>query len=314
MLSDAVKPLVSVLMITYNQEKYIRQALESVFAQVTDFEFEVVIGEDCSTDGTRAIVKEFEARYRERMRPIYHERNVGMMRNAFEFCLEKCIGKYIALLEGDDYWSDPSKLQKQVEFLENNQDFVLGFHNADCIDENGIELNRNRLKRLHDLSGLELIRGAYIPTLTVVFRKALFRFSEHIFDAKNGDIYLYAILGQYGSAKYFSDITAKYRVHAAGVASGTDMLSQKLQALATYEALFKEPNLQKQFKLDLPLLSILRGIVFYGSLRRRFFSTCMFFNRLLWESMKRRDVSQIKLLFSETVFRIQRKRFRRLAH
>src|SRR5206468_1692068 len=111
--------LASVLMITYNHEAFISQAIESVLSQETDFDFELVIGEDCSPDATRRIVQSYERSYPHRVRPLYHERNVGMGNNLLQ-SYQACSGDYIAVLEGDDYWSDRRKLQKQVNFMENH--------------------------------------------------------------------------------------------------------------------------------------------------------------------------------------------------
>lgn len=120
-----MQPLVSVWMVTYNHEKFIAQALESVLMQKTNFNYEIVIGEDCSTDNTKCILKEFQNKFPTIINAIYQEKNVGAFRNAYEFVLPKCRGKYVACLEGDDYWTDPNKLQKQVDFLEANPQYVL---------------------------------------------------------------------------------------------------------------------------------------------------------------------------------------------
>lgn len=121
-------PLLSVAFITYNHEPYIRQALDSVFMQKTDFEFEVVIGEDCSTDNTRKILDEYKQRYPDRIRLLYRDKNLGRPTlNVFQTSME-CRGKYIAYLEGDDYWTDENKLAKQVAFLEENPDYSACTH------------------------------------------------------------------------------------------------------------------------------------------------------------------------------------------
>src|SRR5580700_2569655 len=106
----------SVAMITYNQERFIRQAIESVLAQKVNFDFEIVIGEDCSTDGTRAVVMDFHRRHPERIVPILRPRNIGPMRN-IESTLAACRGQYLSIPEGDDYWTSADKIQKQVDFL-----------------------------------------------------------------------------------------------------------------------------------------------------------------------------------------------------
>ena len=118
------KPLVSVFMITYNHEKFIAQAIEGVLMQKTNFPFELIIGEDCSTDRTREIVVDYAQRFPEIIKPILHEKNVGMKSN-MNTCMQACSGKYTAICEGDDYWIDSLKLQKQVGFLEAHSDFSM---------------------------------------------------------------------------------------------------------------------------------------------------------------------------------------------
>ena len=119
--------MVSVFMLAYNHEKYIAEAIDSVLMQKTDFDFDIVIGEDCSTDATRRIVLEDAQKYPNKIKPILHNVNVGAMLNQ-RYVLEACTGKYVAMCEGDDYWTDPFKLQKQVDFLEANKEYVLATH------------------------------------------------------------------------------------------------------------------------------------------------------------------------------------------
>ena len=109
-------PLVSVCMTTYNHERYIAQAIESVLRQQTDFAVEVVVGEDCSTDNTLAICREYEAKYPDRVRVVASERNIGMHAN-YRRTIEACRGEYVAMCDGDDWFSDPNKLQLQVDKL-----------------------------------------------------------------------------------------------------------------------------------------------------------------------------------------------------
>lgn len=128
------QPLVSVRTITYNHEKYITQCLESILMQRTNFPFEIVIGEDCSTDRTRGIVMEYEKKYPDKIRVITSEQNVGPARNTRRV-QQACRGKYHAFCEGDDYWIDPLKLQKQVDLMEAHPDITLCFHNALIVNQ-----------------------------------------------------------------------------------------------------------------------------------------------------------------------------------
>lgn len=138
--------LLSVIFITYNHEKYVERALKSVLDQETDFPFEVVIGEDCSTDSTRTIIENIAKDYKEhaatsasdrQVRFVKRDKNTGRPTlNVYETTCE-CTGEYLAYLEGDDYWSDTHKLQKQVDFLKAHPEYIATTHGCVMIDENG---------------------------------------------------------------------------------------------------------------------------------------------------------------------------------
>jgi glycosyltransferase involved in cell wall biosynthesis len=128
------EPLVSVRLVTYNHEKYIAQCLEGILMQRTDFPFEVVVGEDCSTDRTREIVLAYADRFGDKLRVLPAEANLGHMRNSYRI-QQTCRGKYHAMIEGDDYWIDPLKLQKQADFMEAHPEVSLCFHNALILNE-----------------------------------------------------------------------------------------------------------------------------------------------------------------------------------
>ena len=149
----------SVIFITYNHEKYVEKALRSVLSQETDFDFEVVIGEDCSTDDTRSIIERTLEDYPERkglVRLNFRRENSGRPTlNVYE-TTKLCVGEYLAYLEGDDYWSDPKKLQKQVDFLEAHREYIGCTHTCVMIDENGEEIRDPGLLKageLYDWSG-----------------------------------------------------------------------------------------------------------------------------------------------------------------
>lgn len=216
-----MKPLVSVWIITYNHEKYIAEALESVVMQKTSFDFEIVIGEDCSTDRTRSIIEEYQQKYPNLIVPVYHEINVGAMRNAYEFTLPLCKGQYIACLEGDDYWTDPLKLQKQVDFLEANEEYVMIFTNSivkvevgdsDTNFDRGLEnINKSR-----SFSNVEIFNNWIVPTASVLFRnnalddfyyKNIIKNNKFIY----GDIVLFLYLYSKGKIFGLTDLTVTYR-------------------------------------------------------------------------------------------------------
>ncbi len=139
---------ISVICVTYNHEKYIRQALDSILMQKTTFPFEILVGEDCSTDGTREILKEYEVAWPGRFVMYYRDKNLGATKNEYELFMD-AKGKYIAALELDDIWTDEYKLQKQYDFLEAHQEYIGVAHDFDIIDKNGIvidDLDNKKIK------------------------------------------------------------------------------------------------------------------------------------------------------------------------
>lgn len=147
MIEDRI--MVSVICVTYNHEKYIREALDSILMQQTDFDFEIRIGEDCSTDGTREILREYEKNYPNRFHMYYREKNLGATKNEYELFMD-AKGKYIAALELDDIWTDPLKLQKQFDFLEAHEKYIGVSHDFDIIDANGRIIENDDNKRIKD--------------------------------------------------------------------------------------------------------------------------------------------------------------------
>ena len=146
---DKIK--LSVIFITYNHEKYVEKALRSVCEQETDFTFEVVVGEDCSTDSTREILKRVADEYPDKVRLLFREKNFGRPTlNVYNTTME-CRGEYLAYLEGDDYWTDKNKLQKQVAFLEEHPEYIACTHDCVMVDEKGDEITDKEMLKVGDL-------------------------------------------------------------------------------------------------------------------------------------------------------------------
>ncbi len=216
------QPLVSVHIITYNHAEFIAQSLEGVLMQQTDFPFEIIVGEDFSSDGTREIVFEYEKKYPEKIRVVTDHKNVGASRNAIR-AFDACKGKYIAVLEGDDYWIDPLKLQKQAGFLEQNPDFSVCFTNTRVDYFHGASpsylLNEGIQKdifTLDDLIGEDEIW--FMATASLMFRtNTILPLPEWFPHSKSGDIPLAILSAKHGKIKYLPDVTSVYRKHAGGV-------------------------------------------------------------------------------------------------
>jgi len=248
---SADTPFVSVCMITYNHEKYISQAIESVLMQETSFEFELVISEDCSTDSTRDIVLEYAERYPETIKTLLHKKNVGMARNLIG-CLEACTGKYIALCEGDDYWTDSLKLQRQVDILNTHPECSICFHRAIKVDEDSIELGSTwpRKKWNRKITTLlDLLEDNYISTQTVVFRNGLMNLdtvATLISGLGFGDWILHILNAEKGKIFFIDEIMAAYRVTSAG-ATKTASLESKINDIEDFYT-----RMRDYFKEEVP--------------------------------------------------------------
>lgn len=219
---------VSVWLITYNHQNYIAQAIESVLMQKTNFDFEIVIGEDCSTDSTRDIIKKYEIRYPTIIKAIYQEKNVGAVINAFEYTLPRCTGEYIAFLEGDDYWIDPLKLQKQVDFMDQHKEFGLVYTDVNFYYQS-LNIFRNRIFNTgyFPIYTLEqfLISGGYIAPCTWLLRKEVIP-DKIDKECTDGSFQTALEIWSKHKVKYLDETTAVYRI-ADGSASYPDSLVQK---------------------------------------------------------------------------------------
>jgi hypothetical protein len=232
---------VSVCMITYNHEKFVAQAIESVLMQETDFDYELVIGEDCSTDGTAAIVADYQQRYPEKIRANIRDKNVGMMANFFSV-LEACTGEYMAMCEGDDYWISPHKLQTQVDYLGAHPEVAVSFQRASIVYE-GAVTDKGTHWPGYDvpaLTSLEhyLVSDNYIPECTAVVRNIPIRtFPEWFFRAEIDDLALWLMHARYGLIHYDSSVGAIYRKHSGGVTEGWQSQGACERKLRMYQGL-----------------------------------------------------------------------------
>ena len=232
--------LLSVHMISYNQENYIGSAIKGVLSQKTNFKIELIISDDYSTDRTSQIIKKYTKRNLGVIKPNYNNHNIGSLNN-FIKTLDRCSGKYIALCEGDDYWIDVNKLQKQVDFLETHQDYVICFHNVKkFIQETGESsdfFQNSFTKTKFNIN--DIIKENFIPTLSCVFRNNLFdKFPEWYFSVFPGDWILHILNARYGKIKYLNEIMGVYRIHDQGLVSkGKNIIFNYERYLNTFKTL-----------------------------------------------------------------------------
>jgi len=209
---------VSVSMITYNHEKFIAKALDSILMQRTNFDYEIVVGEDCSTDNTRNILLGYQERFPDKLRLFLNEQNIGMHRNN-EQTLESCKGEYVAILEGDDYWTSPDKLQKQVDFLDKHPECVICFHNVMEFYEDGSRephpFHENLKKEVFTVE--DLLAGNFIPTLSSMFRNGITKVPELFSLLPMGDWPFHIFTALHGKIGYINEVMAVHVHHREGV-------------------------------------------------------------------------------------------------
>lgn len=229
-MSKVQKPLVSVRLMVYNNEPYIREAVESILRQKTSFKVEIVVGDDFSTDNTLDIIKSYECTenvyFNILDRPIGGEywkdrQRLGRLYN-FKNIIDNCQGKYIALLDGDDYWTDPLKLQKQVGFLENDSNYALCFHNVKVLNAGESDDMKSMLNGLSkvDFDTIDILKQWFIPTCSIVFRNSESLELPYWFtDCISGDIPLLLLLSLQGKFHFIDELCGVYRKHIAGVSN-----------------------------------------------------------------------------------------------
>ena len=267
-------PLVSIFTLTYNHAPYIRQCLDGFLMQKTDFPFEVIINDDASTDGTTEIVREYESKYPDIIKPIYHSENrysKGERGFWSRYCLPKSRGKYIALCEGDDYWIDPLKLQKQVDFLEANPEFGMCYtdfniwyetkRKMDCsLFKNEPQKFPAKYKTLKDW----ILAAGYVAPMTWVVRRELFLTYPNIISVD-------------GTFALFSHFMNESKVHC--LSSETTAVYRKLRESASHSLSLRkrysrvkgiyslQQKLAKLYKIDHSDNLFL--------LKRRYYSNCL---------------------------------------
>lgn len=231
------KPLVSICMITYNQSDYIKQALESVLDQECDFEFEVILSNDSSIDDSDLLIRNIMELHPKggKVKYFNHSKNLGMVKN-LAFAYENCQGKYIAMCEGDDYWIDKYKLEKQINFLEKNPSFSICYHPVNVLFPNGktdIDFDVKGIIEKNESTIFDLaVLGNYIHTPSVVFRKIIVDFPSNFFLSPIGDFFIWMLIAQHGHIKRLSENMAVYR-YGVGVHSLSSRFEKEQKFLYT---------------------------------------------------------------------------------
>jgi len=280
-------PRVSVIIQTYNHRKYINQCLDSILNQNTNFEYEILLSEDNSSDNTRDICIKYANKFPKKIKLYLHNRknNIKISGNptgryCFVWNLLKAKGKYIAICEGDDYWTDPNKLQKQVDFLEANVDYSICYHNIQDLYEKMVKDSRLNRPENTILSILDLARGNFIQTVSIVFRNKISNYPDFFLKTPVGDYPLYMLLAEIGKIYCIAENMAVYRV-GVGIWSKQNRVQIIEKWLKVLEPLInhfkqkdvKETLIEQEFKIfnELVLMkySHLESLLFNKYLERK---------------------------------------------
>lgn len=238
--------MVSICCITYNHEKFVKYALEGFLMQKTNFKYEIIIHDDASTDNTKEIIQKYKEKYPDLIRTIYQSENQYSQGKPFiENTFEIAKGRYLAICEGDDYWIDKKKLQKQVDFLEKKLEYSATYHNVIVVDKNN-KWNKEKqavhtLFKEHDVKKNIIECGVGGQTASIVCRNFWKNFSKEdkqnfIKTKANGDTKLAAIFICIGKIKYLDDIMSCYRLIIEGGDSWSAINSQKNMCLFYYNS------------------------------------------------------------------------------
>lgn len=225
------KPILTVCLITYNHEKFIARALDSVLMQQLDYDWNIFIADDCSRDGTRAILSDYKRLYPDKIELLFQKENVGPARNWLDL-LNKPESEYIAYLEGDDFWTSSKKLQIQLDFLQNNSNYSLCFHDVSIVDEQNMVIPDSGMKRKYSKTSYsqeDLLFGRLLAfSCTIMFRKR-FHLNDWLLDIHTGDKAFQKILGVHGKGFFLDEEFASYRINHSSISrTSTYFLEKKV--------------------------------------------------------------------------------------
>jgi glycosyltransferase involved in cell wall biosynthesis len=212
---------VSALLLTYNQERFIGAAIEGALMQKTDFPCEVVVADDCSTDGTRDVIRRYYQRYPDRIRVLLNRHNIGA-RRTFSRAYWACRGPYVAFADGDDYWTSPDKLQRQADLLDRHPEYALCFHSVLMIwEDGGREPMLYRPFPIRETYTLrDLADHNFIGACSVMYRRGVFReYPAWHYTMPVGDWSQHILHARHGAIGYLDEPMGVYRQHSGGVYS-----------------------------------------------------------------------------------------------
>lgn len=304
-MSSTLPPLLSIVCHTFNQEKYLEETIKGFLLQKTNFLFEIIIHDDASTDGTSEIIKKYENLYPNQVKSILQTEN-KYSKNCniwSEFTFPTAKGKYIAICEGDDYWTDENKLQKQVDFLEKNQEYVVCW--TDYLNFNGTDFTENNFKISQQIFKIDF-DNLYHPyctlSLTTVFKKEAIDMQLLSGLTHFKDNSLYMILLRKGFGAFINEKTAVYRIHVGGVYSMKSLFFRRYSSYLNVKEMYDAIPESRTKNIEKTINSLLRNSAF-EALKIKYNST---------DKLTLDEETALKLFFPKAKLSVKLKYFKRI--
>lgn len=246
-------PLVDIAIATYNHEKFIARAIEGVLGQKTEFKYRLIIGDDCSQDRTQEIVRSYSDKYPDRIKTILDKIHLGVTHKNRVGCrvLEACTAKYIAMLDGDDYWISDQKLQKQITLLENNPHYAGCFSNAIVVDDSDHVICDDYFK-YHNIGAVkseittpDIVPFGISPCNTMLFRRDVLRHPPDWFTRNMRHSGFDLLITLHGVYRYMDEKLGAYRVHTGGVWSLAPLSQQLMNNLSFLKPMYHDAYMKK---------------------------------------------------------------------
>lgn len=257
--------ILSVVVLAYNHELYIKECLDSIIKQQTDFNFDIIVHDDASTDGTVDTIKEYKEGFPNLFKTIFQKENQFSKDRALfsKIILPQITSKYIAICEGDDFWTHSNKLQKQVDFLEKNPDYVMAFHDVNVLqNKNSNKTYKYSPYLTKTLNFNNLLYKTEIPTCSIIVRRLSIPLPipEWISDCVMEDTPIKLLIASQGKTRYFPEKMATYRRHDAGITNSKEQISKgRTSYVLMYKLLRGELGINRYFPLTFMIVKTQLG-------------------------------------------------------
>ncbi len=294
---------VSVALLTYNHKNFIKECLESILSQETNFAFEVVVGDDCSNDSTTDIVLEYKKKYPEIIKILPRDKNLGMNNN-FTRTIDACRGEYVAFIEGDDYWTDVDKLQMQSDFLDRNKEYSFCFHLVKKIEEKKEEILIPEEDKRRDLFLEDFLEKNFLGSSSIFFRRSLIsNWPKWIRNSGMMDWPLYIILLKQGRAGFINRTMGVYRIHGGGINSSNSKINNLIDSIRLLRNIKKELNKKYKKRINFSIIRFRYNLakerirnkqIIRGILNFMYLALLPFYSNYFSEKLKSKYANNIK--------------------